>query len=58
MTVSCLICFFSTEEKYIVETERIPFIQQMKNLINVKGLVTTVIIWLGGYIAYNIMMGS
>lgn len=58
MTISCLVCFATTKEKYTVESEKQPLIQQLKTLFSVKGLIPTIIIWLAGYVGYNIMMGS
>lgn len=58
MTISCLICFFSTKEKYVVETENRPIKEQLQLLFKVTGLISTLCIWLAGYVGYNVMMGS
>lgn len=58
MTISCLVCFFSTKEKHVVETENRPIKEQIKLLFKVTGLIPTLCIWLAGYIGYNVMMGS
>jgi sugar (glycoside-pentoside-hexuronide) transporter len=58
MTISCLVCFANTKEKYMVESEKEPVRKQLATLFRVKGLILTVIIWLAGYIGYNVMMAS
>ena len=55
---SSLACFFTTKERYAAPPAEHALLTQLKMLFHVKGLVISAIIWLAGYIGYNIMMGS
>lgn len=60
MTIFSLCLFVTTKERYVVESKdtHLPLTKQLSLLVTVKGLVPTVIIWIAGYIGFNIMMGS
>lgn len=60
MTVSCWACFANTKEVYTAPKEKNPqpLGKQMKALFKVRGLLSAIIIWLAGFIGYNIMMSS
>lgn len=60
MTIFSLCLFATTKERYVVESKdtHLPLTKQLSLLVTVKGLVPTVIIWIAGYIGFNIMMGS
>ena len=58
MTISCWFCFANTDEKYVVEKESEPLFRQLKQLVGVKGVFPAIIIWVAGYIGYQVMMGS
>ncbi len=60
MTIFSLCLFATTKERYVVESKdtHLPLTKQLGLLVKVKGLVPTVIIWIAGYIGFNIMMGS
>lgn len=60
MTLSCWACFANTKEVYSAPKPEnpMPFGQQLKALFKVHGLIPALIVWVAGYIAYNIMMSS
>lgn len=60
MTVSCWVCFANTKEIYTAppKKDKVPLGKQLKALFRVSGLVPALIVWVAGYIAYNIMMSS
>lgn len=60
MTIFSLCLFATTKERYVVESKdtHLPLTKQLSLLVTVKGLVPTLIIWIAGYIGFNIMMGS
>lgn len=60
MTVSSLILFATSKENYRAEKvdEVISLKKQLSLLIKVKGLVPAFIVWVAGYIGFNVMMGS
>ena len=58
MTVSCWVCFACTKERFVTPPAKHSLGEQLTKLFSVKGLIPTIIIWLAGYIGYNIMMGS
>lgn len=60
MTISSFCLFASTKENFVSENKNaaIPLKKQLKMLVHVKGLVPAVIIWIAGYIGFNVMMGS
>ena len=55
---SSLACFFATKERFVAPVANHALIEQLKKLVHVKGLVVAVVIWLAGYVGYNIMMAS
>ncbi len=58
MTVSCWICFATTEESCVVESAQAPLMVELKKLFRVKGLIFVILAWLASYTAFNIMMSS
>ena len=56
--LSGLACFFTTKERFTAPVANHALLQQLKMLFHVKGLLVAVVIWLMGYVGYNIMMGS
>lgn len=58
MVLSCWWCFSQTEEKYVIEKPEKPIFAEIKELVKIKGLLPVVFVWLGGFVAYNIMMSS
>lgn len=58
MTISCWLCFAFTEERYTAPKESTSVKEQLGKLIHVNGLLFALVIWVAGYIGYNIMMSS
>lgn len=58
MTISCWLCFAFTKESYTTPKEDKPVLDQLKRLFRVNGLLFALVIWVAGYIGYNIMMSS
>lgn len=60
MTLSCWACFANTKEIYTAQPkkDKVPLGKQLKALFRVSGLIPALIVWVAGYIAYNIMMSS
>lgn len=58
MTISCWICFATTEEKFVVETEQQSLVKELGGLLKTKGLIPVVLAWVMAYISFNIMMSS
>ena len=56
--LSSLACFFTTKERFLAAPASHSLGKQLKELVHVKGLAVSIVIWLAGYIGYNIMMGS
>ena len=58
MTITCWLCFATTKETCIKETEKKPLLEEIKTLFRVKGLLYTILVWLAAYISYCVMMSS
>ena len=60
MTVFSICLFATTKEKYTVESKdtKLPLIKQLGLLKTVKGLIPSLIVWIAGYIGFNVMMSS
>ena len=58
MTISCWLCFATTKEKFVVETEQQSLLKELGGLFKIKGLINVVLVWVAAYIAFHIMMGS
>lgn len=58
MTISCWLCFATTKEKFVVETEQQSLLKELGGLFKTKGLINVVLAWVAAYIAFNIMMSS
>lgn len=56
MIVSFLILFKYSEEKYLTPVSKNPFLQDVKALLKIKELYPVLIVWLAGYLGFNIMM--
>ena len=56
--LSSLACFFTTKERFVTPPSNHSLGEQLKKLSHVKGLIVAIIIWLAGYVGYNIMMAS
>jgi Na+/melibiose symporter-like transporter len=60
MTVFSFCLFATTREDYVPKSNdtKLPLAKQLGLLIRVKGLVPAVIVWVAGYIGFNVMMSS
>lgn len=58
MTLSCWACFATTKEVYVAQKEAAPILEDLKGLLRFKELIPTIIAWLAGFTAFNIMMAS
>ena len=58
MTISCWFCFAFTRERYVADKDPEPIGKQLKMLLKVNGILPALIIWLAGYIGYQVMMSS
>ena len=60
MTISSLFLFFTTKEEFVAANKdtKISAFAQLKKLVHVKGLVSAVVVWVAGYLGFNIMMAS
>jgi len=58
MVITFLILFQYSEEKYLTPVSRKPFMHDIKALLQIKELYPVIIVWLTGYLGFNIMMSS
>ena len=60
MTVFSLCLFATTREDFIHESTGtgVPLMKQLGLLFHVKGLIAAVVVWVAGYIGFNVMMSS
>jgi len=58
MVITFLILFQYSEEKYLTPVSRKPFMHDIKALLQIKELYPVIMVWLTGYLGFNIMMSS
>ncbi len=60
MTITSLALFATSKENFSENKaeEAIPFKKQISLLLGVKGLIPSFIVWVAGYIGFNVMMSS
>ena len=60
MTIFSFCLFATTREDFVPESNdtKLPLTKQLSLLIRVKGLVPAIIVWVAGYIGFNVMMSS
>ena len=60
MTIFSFCLFATTREDFVPESNdtKLPLTKQLGLLIRVKGLVPAIIVWVAGYIGFNVMMSS
>jgi len=60
MTITSLCLFATSKEEYVSKNQdpQIPLLNQLSMLRHVKGLVPALVVWITGYIGFNIMMAS
>jgi len=58
MIVTFLILFKNSEEKYLTPVSKEPFMHDVKALLKIKELYPVMVVWLTGYLGFNMMMSS
>ena len=58
MVITFLILFQYSEEKYLTPVSQKPFMHDIKALLQIKELYPVIMVWLTGYLGFNIMMSS
>ena len=58
MIITFLMLYKQSEEKYLTPVSRKPFMHDVKALLKIRELYPVIIVWLTGYLGFNIMMSS